>query len=111
MRITDLRRGPFVVASVEGELNAACADIFLRHCLALIEGGESNLVLDFTTLKYLSSAGLRAILSVEKKRREAGGVLALCSPSEHAAMVLQIAGLFSQLTVYPSLDHIPDRIS
>lgn len=106
MEIKDSRRGEHLVLEVSGELDFSSADRFGRHCGALVEQGELRIVLDLSKLKYLSSAGLRAILLLERQLRQAGGQLALCAPSEPAKMVLTIAGFLDKFTVYASLDDL-----
>lgn len=107
MEINDTRHGQYLIISPVGELNFDSSDTFSQHCLALVEKGEKNIVLDFSKLRYLSSAGLRSILVLDRRLREKSGTLALCAPSEAAQMVLQMSGLLNQYKVYASTEELP----
>ena len=51
------------VVGVEGRLDISNASAFEQECLAWVDQGKKLLVLDFVALEYISSAGLRSILS------------------------------------------------
>ena len=106
MEISDNRRGQHMVVAAQGELNMNTSESFTRHCQALIKQGERSLALDFSKVKYLSSAGLRAILILDRELREAGGTLVLCGLSEPARMTLTISGMLSQLKVHASAEEL-----
>ena len=107
MEISDTRQGGFVIVTAVGELSLNSSDAFSRHCLALIEDGERELVLDLSKIKYLSSAGVRVILVVDRALRENGGTLTLCSPSDQAQLVLKLSGLLNQFKMYSSMEDLP----
>ena len=68
-----------------------------------IERGESSptleLVLDFTDLAYLSSAGLRVLLSCQKKMNAAKGSMVVKHVNEIIMEVFEATGFDSILTV------------
>ena len=107
MEIKNVKQDQSLVVEVSGQLDIQSSDKFTMHCKALVDQGEKNIVLDFSKLKYLSSAGLRAILVLDRQLLEAGGTLALCAPSEPAKMVLTISGFLDKLKVYNGRDELP----
>jgi anti-sigma B factor antagonist len=106
METKDTKCNQSMVVTVSGQLDVNSTDKFSRHCLALIGQGEKKIVLDFSQLKYLSSAGLRAILMLHRQVNTEGGSLTLCSPSEPARMVLMMSGFLEQLKVIDSLEEL-----
>ena len=60
--------------------------------------GTKNLVLDFKSLKYISSAGLRVLLGAQKKRQEIGSmkVINVC---EDVMEVFEMTGFVDILTI------------
>lgn len=62
-------------------------------------GTEPRVVLDLAGVTFLDSAGVRAIVSAHERLSNAGGSLALRSPSPVAARVLEISGLDQHLDV------------
>ena len=57
------------------------------------------MVLDLARLDYISSAGLRVVLLLAKKLKQAGGALALCDIQPSVREVFEISGFLAILTV------------
>ena len=81
--------------------------------LGLIDRGESRLVLDFSRLIFVTSAGLRIVLRAAKRLANARGELVLCALNEAVNEVFDLAGFLPILTVRSSvseaLRHFEDR--
>lgn len=54
------------LVTLAGEADQATAPELERGLLDLIEAGHRNLVLNFQALTYISSAGLRALISAQR---------------------------------------------
>jgi anti-sigma B factor antagonist len=100
MNVSTRDENGFWVVHLEGRLDIGNAAEFEKACLAWIDEGRPNLVLDFGDLEYISSAGLRSILAATKKAKAANGSLSLCSLSGLVAEVISISGFDSILTVF-----------
>ena len=61
-------------------------------------GGVTNLVMDFAGLEYLSSAGLRVILSVQKTMNKQGEMV-IRNVNETINEVFEITGFIDILTI------------
>jgi anti-sigma B factor antagonist len=71
--------------------------------LELINGGAKNLICDCTPTRYISSAGLRVILSAAKTLKKNNGQLVLCCPQTgYAYEVLETAGFTHIIPVVES---------
>jgi anti-anti-sigma factor len=70
----------------------------------LVAGAEfdSPLVLDCTELTYLSSAGVRFLLTVQKAASAGGAAFALSALQPFCASVLEMSGLSGMIPVYAS---------
>jgi anti-anti-sigma factor len=65
-----------------------------RELVALVAGaGQPRLVLDCAGLEYLSSAGLRALISSYKRMKARGGAIALCELRPDVREIIEISGL------------------
>jgi len=62
--------------------------------------GRHNLVLDMSDVNYLSSAGLRTLVSALRACKKKGGDVRIAHPSERVAEVMALAGLDSLFTMY-----------
>jgi anti-sigma B factor antagonist len=67
--------------------------------------GTSHVICDCGPTKYISSAGLRVLLSAAKNMKKAGGRLSLvCSKHSYAFEVLETAGFTNIIPVFESVD-------
>ena len=72
------------IVSVTGRIDSATAPEFDNALKGLLERGRKKIVLDFTKLDYMSSAGLRAMLSALKAVKNGGGNSVICSGSRNS---------------------------
>ncbi|MBN1914887.1 MAG: STAS domain-containing protein [Parachlamydiales bacterium] len=81
-----------VILRVEGRLDAASTPILEKKINALLEEGYSSLAIDFSSVEYLSSAGMRLLLSVTKNLKKKEGDLILFSIDEEVMEIIKMAG-------------------
>ncbi len=67
-----------------------------------VVAGAKKVVLDFTALDYISSAGLRVLLGAAKKLKASGGTLRIFGVNQSVKEVFDISGFSTILSVYPS---------
>ena len=89
--------------SISGRLDASNAKDFENQIIQLVEEGETAFVSDFEKLEYISSAGLRAFLLLEKKLTGNGHIY-LCNLNEYVAEVFEISGFLSIFKTFPDLE-------
>ncbi len=104
MNIQEIKQGKVSVISVEGRLDSMSSLSFDKHLAKLIDEGNVFIALDCAKLDYVSSAGLRAILSAAKKAKQAKGKLTLGSPSQQVGEILDIAGFASILPIFKTIE-------
>jgi anti-sigma B factor antagonist len=89
--VTSMKRS--TVVTVAGRIdssNAAELDGTLKE---VINDGTYNIVLNLSQVSYMSSAGLRALVSALRECKKHRGDVRLSAPSERVAEVLDLAGL------------------
>ena len=101
MDIIEDRRGGGVLLTVNGRLDSTTSGALEEKLLALVNGGVKQLVLNFSALEYISSAGLRVLLIVAKKLKPSG-VLALCGLHDHIREVFDLAGFSPLFPIHES---------
>lgn len=102
MDFTQSKEGAFLVLAVAGRMDTITAPQFEAQCLSSLEAGDKRLVVDLGGLEYISSAGLRSILSAAKKLKAAGGDIAFCALSGIVAEVFAVSGFNKLMPVFPT---------
>lgn len=108
MEINETTDGQILVLQPKGRLDSTTSKVFEDLTLTHIEQGASQLVIDFSALDYISSAGLRVILMAAKRTKASGGGFAIGGMSEHIRDVFQVSGFLSILTVE---DDVPQAVA
>ncbi len=90
------------VVKVAGRVDSNSAPDLEKNLQQLWESGRNQIVLDLEDVDYLSSAGLRVMVTALKTVKRNNGDLRLACPSSRVSEVLQLAGLNSIFEVYPT---------
>ena len=88
------------VVTASGRVDSNTAPTFEGALKDVIEGGQRNVVLELTEVEFMSSAGLRAMVSSLKACKGGGGSLVVAAPSNRVVEVMQLAGLTSLFSVF-----------
>jgi anti-sigma B factor antagonist len=67
-----------------------------------IDQGHINVVLDLAGVEYMSSAGLREIVTALKKVKRASGDLRVAQPSDRVLEIFEMAGLDTIVQIFSS---------
>jgi anti-anti-sigma factor len=98
--ITTRTQNDITIAAFAGSLDSATAPLAQQALDGILAGGVRKLVVDFTRLDYVSSAGLRVLLGTAKRLGGAGGGLRLFGLNETVGEVFQISGFARILAVF-----------
>lgn len=93
-----------IVLTPEGRLDSNTAESFEQLVIGKINDGATQLVIDFSALDYISSAGLRVLLMAAKRIKGENGKMALCGLKDHIREVFEISGFLPILTIVDDLD-------
>jgi anti-sigma B factor antagonist len=88
------------LVSVAGRIDSSNAGELEKTLSGIIESGRFNIILELSQLTYMSSAGLRAIVSTLRECKKRFGDLRLAAPSERVTEVLDLAGLMPLFDIY-----------
>jgi len=99
------------VLKPKGRLDSSTGPAFEGELLQLINAGTGRLLLDFSELVYISSAGLRVVLLAAKRLQSANGRLALCSLNPQIAEVFRISGFDVILDIHSSSESALARLA
>ena len=110
MEISAVKKEKALVISVQGRLDTTTAAEFEAKCLEMVSAGENSVILDLQNVEYISSAGLRSVLSLGKKVRSDGGGLVFCSLRGMVREVFEISGFSSIFTIYDTREQALEAI-
>lgn len=99
MNISSEKKKHGTLFTVSGRMDVMTTPTFEKECQQVIDEGEKKLVIDLTGLEYISSAGLRGILSSAKKLKVTGGTIQFCGLTGMVEEVFLVSGLGSIFTV------------
>ncbi|MCP4419369.1 MAG: STAS domain-containing protein [Chloroflexi bacterium] len=88
------------LVTVNGRIDSSNAATFEGSLKELMENGRHNLTLNLAGVNYMSSAGLRTLVSTLKECKRKRGDVRLAAPSERVAEVLSLAGLESLFQIF-----------
>ena len=92
------------ILKVSGRMDATTVTEFTEECQKQIKNGGGRFIVELAGLEYISSAGLRGILTIGKACKAAKATLAFCSMQAMVADMFKLSGFTSILTVYATLD-------
>jgi stage II sporulation protein AA (anti-sigma F factor antagonist) len=104
MMITEEPHGRVLLVAASGRLDGSTSSAFAARLEPLVARAEPRLVLDLSGVEFISSAGLRAVLSVFRKIRAAKGAFALCAVQPPVLEVLDMSGFMNLIQVHPERD-------
>ena len=93
--IVDGKKGTLVL---EGKLSVATSPD-LESAINELPKDVNEFVIDLTKLDYISSAGLRVLVSTEKIANQRNGSMTLMHPNEEVSEVFDMTGLADVFTI------------
>lgn len=97
MKITKSKNGNTLHVSVDGRVDTVTAPEFESEVKSDIEG-VTELVFDFSQMNYISSAGLRTLLSLQKIMNKQG-LMKITGVNETVNDIFEITGFSDILTI------------
>ena len=92
MQLNTTITGASATIAIEGKLTVATAPE-LEAAFAALPEDVTDIALDMTELLYVASAGLRVIVSGNKRAMARGGSMRLLHPNDEVMEVLDVTGL------------------
>ncbi len=94
-------KGDVIVIRLEGRLDAASSPALEKQINSIIDSGHFKIVLNFSAVDYLSSSGMRLMLSISKKLKSLEGKLVACNMNDEVLDVIKMTGFQQVLEIYP----------
>lgn len=103
MNIEESKFGGATLARLVGRLDTATAPTVQTRLVALLAAGGA-LVADMQGVDYISSAGLRALLTAAKQAKSLGCSFGLVAPQPSVQEVLAMTGFDRIIPIHPTLE-------
>ncbi len=98
----------WTVVTLVGRLDATSSVELDRRGQELVTSGATRIVLELSGLDYVSSAGLRSVLTTAKSAQAAGGKLAIAGMQGVTKEVFSISGFDS---ILPTFDDVASAVA
>jgi anti-sigma B factor antagonist len=89
---------------VSGEVDVHTGPQLRDHLLALVAGGEHDIVVDLSEVSFLDSSGLGVLVMVHKRVRMAGGALQLAGCQPEVVSIFRITALDRVIEMFPTVE-------
>jgi len=106
MEFSERPAGKAVVLAPAGRIDMSTSDQFRDRVLALLDTctkAQQAVVLDFSSVDYISSAGLRVLMLAAKQARASGGTVALAALQPVVLEIFQISRFDKVLACHPGV--------
>ena len=99
MVINKIESESTIILEIEGRLDTVTSIQLSGEFDKIFNGITSNLVLDFKNLDYISSAGLRVLLTAQKQVTSLGTTMEIVGANDSVNEVFKITGFYNILNI------------
>ena len=104
MEIIKKEENGVICFAFKGRLDADTAPEAEQAVKSAFEEDTDRLLFDLGALEYLSSAGLRVLLSAAKEIKRRDGKIVLCSLNEFVKEIFEVSGFQSLIPIEESVE-------
>ena len=100
MEIKVRQEKQLVIVAITGSVDTLTSGEVTSFLSQQSEGGKKQIIVDLSQVDFMSSAGLRAILTALKESRHIGGDLSLAGAQPGVEKILKMSGFTNILKTY-----------
>ena len=104
MEINHKQAGGIVYVTIKGRLDADSALEAEKTVSDAFAGDTKKLLFDLGALDYLSSAGLRILLSAAKEIKRRDGKIVLCALTQFVKEIFEVSGFEALIPIEDSVE-------
>jgi anti-sigma B factor antagonist len=104
MEVVVTTQNEVVIIEPIGRIDSTTSRDFGTRLLELIKAGTDRVLVDFSKVVYISSAGFRALLIAAQDSAEKKCALALCGLSPEIRRLFEIGAFIDDFQIYVSRD-------
>ncbi len=103
MFISASHKNDLMIVTVEGRLDSLTSSELETWVDKNLVSPEHDVVMDFSRLDYISSAGLRVMLNISKLINKSSHKFSMCCVQDHVREVFEISGFDSFIPIHTSV--------
>ena len=111
LSLAESQHGDLTILSVVGRIDSSNADKLTQRLKELVATGVKTVLIDFASVKYLTSAAFRVLLVANGSLKEKGGQLALCGVTGHVRELFEMGGLLQAFTMFQSREEAMSKLT
>lgn len=100
MNVTETKKGRVTIIAIEGRLDSATTPEVEAKLSEVMNAENKAVVLDFSGLEYISSAGIRLLVHCHKTFEKSSGKIVLAAVPKPIENVLYITGFLPYFKVF-----------
>lgn len=104
MQLEENKNEELCTLKVDGKIDSNTSKTFEDKISQLLEKQEKKLLIDFSLVNYISSSGLRVLLSSVKKMKDLNGKIALLQPNDFIKNTIDVSGFASIIPYFIETD-------
>jgi len=102
--VSSAQNGRAQLFSLGGSLDIATSPTLRAALLEAADHDGHEIIVDLTTLEFLDSTGLGALIGARKRAAEHGGSVRLVAQEGQILRLLRITGLLDVFAAYPTIE-------
>lgn len=95
MKLEIIQNENSITGILEGRLDTAASQQFAADMMPLLDNADKHIILNCEKLEFISSSGLRLLLSLRKATISKGGDVTITGVSPEIKQVFTITGFYS----------------
>jgi anti-anti-sigma factor len=99
MEVKEEQVGGVTVLQVTGRLDSATSPMLGERLTAVLEAAKARVLVDFSQLEYISSAGFRVLLQAAKRADQNTAKLVLCGVSGKVRQLFDLGGFLDLFSI------------
>ncbi len=100
MDIFEVKKNDRLILDLKGRMDAATSPQVREKIMAVIERGDTQLLLDCSALDYISSAGLRVLFEAAYRIQDLSGKIGCYGVNANVRKIFTLADLQSDIQIY-----------
>lgn len=104
MLISVSRKNNSMIVALEGRLDSLTSGELEAWVEESLSPPKCDVIMDFSQLDYISSAGLRVMLNMSKLIKKYSFRFVMCRVQDHVGEVFEISGFNSFIPLFKTLD-------